>query len=64
MVTSSSIDEKDFGREHLDSILEWVVGRFTPEELYGDKELREFISANYSPDEIFDMAELEEAVEG
>ena len=44
-------------------ILDWVEENFTPEEIYGEEELKQHIRENYSPNEIFEDEELEKWAE-
>lgn len=44
-------------------ILEWVRQNFLPEEIYGERELKQHIQGKYNPDDIFEDDELEKWAE-
>jgi len=64
MIITSTTDDMQFGRHFLGDIMEWVVARFEPDDLYTKAQLSEYIQNTYEPDDIFSQEQLEGWAEG
>lgn len=60
MADTSSFDDKEFGANFLENIIDWIIDHFSADEIYTPDGIKEAIdNLNWDPEDAFTEAQLE-----